>query len=109
MSMPRMGSPPLLQARLSDARSSPSLRLRFQTTVKRPVDASRWRKGRRCRRKDRHHHRVEGVKTVGKAVGGFVEGGSDGAQREWNQGKAETKHIAHQGADEVKQESKDCP
>jgi hypothetical protein len=52
---------------------------------------------------------VEGVKTVGKAVGGFVEGGSDGAQREWNQGKVETKRTAHQGADEVKQESNDCP
>ena len=52
---------------------------------------------------------VEGVKTVGKAVGGFVEGGSEGAQREWKQGKAETKRTAHEGADEVKQESKDCP
>jgi hypothetical protein len=52
---------------------------------------------------------VEGVKTFGKAVGGFVEGGSEGAQREWNQGKVETKRTAHQGADEVKQESKDCP
>jgi hypothetical protein len=52
---------------------------------------------------------VEGVKTFGKAVGGFVEGGSDGAQREWKQGKAETKRTAHEGADDVKQESKDCP
>jgi hypothetical protein len=51
---------------------------------------------------------VEGVKTVGKAVGGWVEGGSEGAQREWKQGKAETKRTAHEGADEVKQESKDC-
>jgi hypothetical protein len=52
---------------------------------------------------------VEGVKTAGRAVGGFVEGGSDGAQREWNQGKVETKRTAHQGANEVKEESKDCP
>jgi hypothetical protein len=52
---------------------------------------------------------VEGVKAAGKAVGGFVEGGSEGANREWKQGKAETKHTAHQGADDVKQESKDCP
>ena len=52
---------------------------------------------------------VEGVKAVGKAVGGFVEGGSEGAQREWKQGKTETKRTAHEGADEVKQESKDCP
>jgi hypothetical protein len=52
---------------------------------------------------------VEGVKTFGKAVGGFVEGGSEGAQREWKQGKADTKRTAHEGADEVKQESKDCP
>jgi hypothetical protein len=51
----------------------------------------------------------EGVKAVGKAVGGFVEGGSDGADREWKQGKADTKRIAHEGADDVKQESKDCP
>jgi hypothetical protein len=48
---------------------------------------------------------VEGVKTAGKAVGGFVEGGSQGAQREWQQGKAETKRIAHDGADEVKRAS----
>jgi hypothetical protein len=52
---------------------------------------------------------VEGVKTAGKAVAGFVEGGSEGAQREWQQGKAETKRIAHDGADEVRQESRDCP
>jgi hypothetical protein len=52
---------------------------------------------------------VEGVKTAGKAVGGFVEGGSEGAQREWKEGKAETKRTAHEGAGEVKDESKDCP
>jgi hypothetical protein len=52
---------------------------------------------------------VEGVKAVGKTVGGFVGGGSDAAQREWKEGKAETKRTAHTGADEVKQESKECP
>jgi hypothetical protein len=52
---------------------------------------------------------VEGVKAAGKAVGGFVEGGSEGAQREWKHGKADTKRTAHEGASEVKQESKDCP
>jgi len=52
---------------------------------------------------------VEGVKQFGKAVGGFVEGGSQGAEREWNQGKADTKRTAREGASEVKQESKDCP
>jgi hypothetical protein len=54
---------------------------------------------------------VEGVKAVGKTVGGFVEGGSDQARREWQQGKADTKRAAHSGADEVRQESHppDCP
>ena len=52
---------------------------------------------------------VEGVKTMGKAVGGLVQGGSEGAQREWKQGKEETKRTAHEGRDEVKQQSKDCP
>ena len=52
---------------------------------------------------------VEGVKAVGKTVGGFVGGGSEPANREWKEGKAETKRTAHAGADEVKQESKDCP
>ena len=50
---------------------------------------------------------VEGVKAVGKTVGGFVEGGSDQARREWQHGKADTKRAAHSGADEVRQESKD--
>jgi hypothetical protein len=54
---------------------------------------------------------VEGVKAVGNTVGGFVEGGTDKAREEWNEGKAETKHTAHSGAEEVKRESKapDCP
>jgi hypothetical protein len=54
---------------------------------------------------------VEGVKAAGRTVGGFVEGGSDQARREWQQGKADTKRAAHAGAEDVKQESKspDCP
>jgi hypothetical protein len=52
---------------------------------------------------------VEGVKAAGKTVGGFVGGGSEAAQREWKGGKAETKRTAHAGADEVRQESKECP
>ena len=53
---------------------------------------------------------VEGVKTFGKAVGGFVEGGSEGARREWNEGKADTKKAARQGAADVKKQShaEDC-
>jgi hypothetical protein len=52
---------------------------------------------------------VEGVKAAGKTVGGFVQGGSEGAAHEWKEGKAETKRSAHEGADDVRQESKDCP
>jgi hypothetical protein len=54
---------------------------------------------------------VAGVKQVGKAVGGFVEGGSDEAKKQWQEGKAETKRTAHEGADETKSASKtpDCP
>jgi hypothetical protein len=54
---------------------------------------------------------VEGVKAVGKTVGGFVEGGTDKAREQWQEGKAETNRAAHEGADEVRRESKapDCP
>ena len=54
---------------------------------------------------------VEGVKAVGKTVGGFVEGGSDEAKREWQEGKQETRRTAHSGADEVRHEADapDCP
>jgi hypothetical protein len=54
---------------------------------------------------------AEGVKTFGRAVGGFVEGGSDEARREWQEGKKETKRTAHEGADETKRASgaPDCP
>src|SRR5690349_18892440 len=37
---------------------------------------------------------VEGVKAVGKTVGGWVEGGSEEAKREWQEGKSETKRAA---------------
>jgi hypothetical protein len=54
---------------------------------------------------------VEGVKAAGKAVGGFVEGGTDKAREQWQEGKAQTSHTAHEGADDVRRESKapDCP
>jgi hypothetical protein len=54
---------------------------------------------------------VEAVKAAGRTVGGFVEGGSDKAEREWQEGKAETKRTAHEGRDEVKREANapDCP
>ena len=54
---------------------------------------------------------VEGVKAVGKTVGGFVEGGSERARQEWQEGKADTKRAAHSGAEETKGEAKapDCP
>lgn len=48
---------------------------------------------------------VEGVKAAGKAVGGFVEGGSDQASREWKQGKAETRRAARSGSDETRSEA----
>jgi hypothetical protein len=54
---------------------------------------------------------VEGLKTFGKSVGGLVQGGSAQAQQKWREGKAETKRTAHEGAAEVKQQSKspECP
>jgi len=44
-------------------------------------------------------------------VGGFFEGGTDEAGKKWKEGKAETKHVAHTGADETKHESQapNCP
>jgi hypothetical protein len=48
---------------------------------------------------------VEGVKTAGRAVGGFVEGGSRGASEEWNAGKRDTRHVANQSAGEVRHEA----
>ena len=48
---------------------------------------------------------VEGVKTGGKAVGGFVEGGAPKAESEWNKGKAETKEVAREGAEEIDEEA----
>lgn len=48
---------------------------------------------------------VEGVKTAGRAVGGWVEGGSKEAKEEWNKGKQETKETAHEGAADVDREA----
>jgi hypothetical protein len=53
---------------------------------------------------------VAGVKQAGKAVGGLVTGGRNGASREWEEGKAETKQEANEGADEVAAEQlPPCP
>lgn len=48
---------------------------------------------------------VEGVKAAGRAVGGWVEGGSKEAKEEWNKGKEDTKATANAGASDVKTES----
>lgn len=48
---------------------------------------------------------VEGVKTFGRAVGGYVEGGSDEADREWRKGKVETKRTAREGAADTRREA----
>lgn len=53
---------------------------------------------------------VAGVKQAGRAVGGWFEGGSDEAKREWEKGKAETKQEAHEGHAEVASEQlPNCP
>jgi hypothetical protein len=48
---------------------------------------------------------VEGVKTAGRAVGGWVEGGSKEAKEEWNKGKEDTKATANAGSADVKSEA----
>ncbi len=48
---------------------------------------------------------VEGVKAAGSAVGGFVEGGSDEAKKEWKEGKQETKATAREGSADVDREA----
>jgi len=48
---------------------------------------------------------AEGVKTAGKTVGGMVTGGTDEAREEWNEGKAETKATAREGAADVDEEA----
>ena len=48
---------------------------------------------------------VEGVKAAGRAVGGWVEGGSKEAKEEWKKGKEDTKAEAHEGAAEVNREA----
>lgn len=44
---------------------------------------------------------VEGVKTFGGAVGGWLEGGSDEAKKEWEAGKEKTRATAKRGAGKV--------
>ena len=48
---------------------------------------------------------VEGVKAAGRAVGGWVEGGSKEAKEEWNKGKEDTKAKANEGAADVDREA----
>ncbi len=48
---------------------------------------------------------VEGVKAAGRAVGGWVEGGSKEAKEEWNKGKADTKATANEGSADVNREA----
>jgi hypothetical protein len=52
---------------------------------------------------------VEGVKTAGKTVGGFVEGGSDEAKEKWNEGKEDTRETARSGAKKVQTASTTRP
>jgi len=53
---------------------------------------------------------VAGVKQTGRAVGGWLEGGSDEANRQWEKGKIETKQEAAEGKQEIKAEKRpNCP
>ncbi|MEJ7735275.1 MAG: hypothetical protein WKG00_39580 [Polyangiaceae bacterium] len=45
---------------------------------------------------------VEGTKAVGKTVGGYVDGGSDEAKKEWAEGKADTRATANEGSSDTK-------
>jgi len=49
---------------------------------------------------------VEGVKAAGKAVGGFVSGGSRGAEEAWNEGKEDTREEAREGTGKVNEAAK---
>ena len=51
----------------------------------------------------------EGTKTFGKSVGGFVEGGSDEAKQEWNEGKEQTKETARKRSAETKSAARTRP
>ena len=54
---------------------------------------------------------VEGVKAAGSAVGGYFEGGSNEAERKWQEGKSNTSQTAREGSRETSTESHsgDCP
>jgi hypothetical protein len=51
----------------------------------------------------------EGVKTAGKTVGGLFDEGTDGAKRQWNEGKEKTSETASEGADDTRAVAKDKP
>jgi hypothetical protein len=53
---------------------------------------------------------VAGVKQAGKATGGLITGGTSKAEREWNEGKQETKQEASEGRQEIAAETRpNCP
>jgi hypothetical protein len=53
----------------------------------------------------------DGLKTAGRTVKGAVEGGSQGAAEEWNEGKAETRATARQTGGETRADAETpvCP
>jgi hypothetical protein len=52
---------------------------------------------------------IAGVEQFGKSVGGFVEGGKEGAKEEWNAGGDNTKQTAKKGAGETRTAAKTKP
>lgn len=53
---------------------------------------------------------VAGVKQAAKATGGFVTGGTEGAERGWEEGKTNTRKEALEGKEEVElAQRKRCP
>ncbi len=54
---------------------------------------------------------VEGVKTVGKTVAGYVDGGSERAGEAWREGAAQTRSRARSGGQQVQREANTpgCP
>ncbi len=51
----------------------------------------------------------EGMKTFGKSVGGFVEGGTEEAAEEWDEGADKTRKKGREGGRKTKATAKDNP
>jgi hypothetical protein len=53
---------------------------------------------------------LSGIETLGKTIGGYVEGGKAEAKKNWNDGKKKTSTAAKSGASDTKSEAKsaDC-